>query len=81
MEICHRHNLIDPPPAGQPRFGVRVSLPPGDPFRQLLGNDWEQLHWYHTAAERNAALREMRERHPFSRIGDDPSLVLEAVER
>ncbi len=81
MNICHRHNLIDPPPPGTARFGIRVRLPAGDPMRKLLGDDWERVHWFHTAGERDAALRDMDRRHPFSRIGDAPSIILEAIER
>jgi len=81
MDICHRHNLIDAPPPGMPRFGIRVRLPARDPMRKFLGDDWEQLHWFYTAGERDAALRDMDRRHPFSRVGDTPSIVLEAIER
>jgi len=80
-KICHPHNLRTPPPAAQPRYGVRVRMPPGDTFRRLLGDDWESCHWFDTAAERDQAMERIRRRHPYYRIGDNPSLVVEAIER
>jgi hypothetical protein len=38
------------------------------------------MHWYVTAAERDAALSEMSHRHLYSRSGDKPALVFEKVE-
>jgi hypothetical protein len=47
VDFCHRHNLVNPDTAtAERRFGIRVSLPPGDTLRKILGEDWEQLHWY-----------------------------------
>lgn len=80
-KICHPHNLLHPRSPDQPRFGVRVSLPPGDTFRRLLGDDWRKEHWFLTAEERDIALDRIRLRHPYYRIGDNPSLVVEAIER
>ncbi|RMF98105.1 MAG: hypothetical protein D6727_04005 [Gammaproteobacteria bacterium] len=81
MGVCHRHNL----PAGrsdaEARFGIRVSLPPGDPFRRLLGDDWQAEHWFADRASRDAALRDMAARHRYSRIGDEPRLIFEPIER
>ena len=76
--ICHEHNLRAPPPAARP-FGIRVSARPGDPFARLVHADWHQLHWYATERERDAAYEDMRTRHRFYRVGDEPSLVLEKV--
>ena len=81
MKVSQAHNQ---PPRATPeacRFGIRVSLPPGDTFRTLLGDDWETFHWFADRAGRDAAMREMAGRHRYSRIGDAPSLVFEAVER
>jgi hypothetical protein len=61
-------------------YGLRVSLPPGDPFCKIMGAQWHREHWYASAAERDAALVEMSRRHEYSRIGDKPALVFEKVE-
>jgi hypothetical protein len=58
-----------------------VSLPPGDPFRKLLGDGWHGEHWYETSEERDRALAEMARRHEYSRGGDKPALVFEKVEK
>jgi len=80
MRVSEVHNLREPPVERLRPYGVRVSLPPGDPFRKLLGADWQTIHWYPTQQERDAALNEMSRRHEYSRQGDKPSLVLEKVE-
>jgi len=69
------------PPDPERRFGIRVTLPPGDPFANLLGADWEAWHWFADRASRDAAMQDMARRHVYSRIGDDPQIVLEAVDR
>lgn len=80
--IANAHNLaVGRPAPGPPRFGVRVSLPPGDPFEGLLGRDWVTEHWFATAAERDQALAGLASRHAYNRVGDQPSLQLEPVER
>ena len=61
LEFCHQHNLVDPETAGaERRFGIRVTLPPADTLRKILGDDWERLHWYPTEEERDAAFENMR---------------------
>lgn len=80
MAICHQHNLHRPAPPENRPFGIRISLRRGDPFSNLLGEDWQRLHWYGTAQERDRAMTEMSRRHEYSRIGDQPSLVYEKVE-
>ena len=80
MGISQPQNLRTPPIEKLRPYGVRVSLPVGDPFRKLLGPEWHRLHWYSTPAERDAALAEMGRRHQYSRAGDKPSLVFEKVE-
>ena len=80
MGISQPHNLRTPPIEKLRPYGVRVSLPVGDPFRKLLGPEWNRLHWFPTPAERDAALAEMARRHQYSRGGDKPSLVFEKVE-
>lgn len=82
MEICHRHNLVDPEDiAGDQRFGIRVTLPRDDTLRNVLGDDWERLHWYDTEAERDAAYDNMATRHGYYRTSDTPSQVLEKIVR
>ena len=80
MGISQPQNLRAPPAERQRPYGVRVSLLPGDPFRKVVGPEWHRLHWYATAAERDAALAEMSRRHLYSRAGDKPALLFEKVE-
>ena len=81
MGISQPQNLRTPPIEKLRPFGVRVSLPPGDPFRKLLGPEWQRLHWYSTPAERDAAMAEMSRRHEYSRAGDKPALVFQKIEK
>ncbi len=82
MDYCQQHNLVDPKVAGRARnFGIRVSLPAGDTLRKVLGDDWEQVHWYATEAERDAAFNKMAERHGYYRTSDSPTQVLEKISR
>lgn len=78
MDICHSHNLNRKPTSEKP-YGIRVRLPAGDTFGRLLGVDWEQFHWFASRAERDAALRDMASEHRYSRQGDRPHLIHEAV--
>jgi hypothetical protein len=80
MAVCQPHNLRTPARERAKPFGVRVSLRPEDPFRRLLGSDWNRTHWFETASERDAVLAEMSRKHEFSRPGDPPALVFEKVE-
>ena len=77
--LSNPHNLRALPPEIKP-FGVRVSLRSGDPFRKLLGQDWNRTHWYPSAAERDAVLADMSRKHDYSRPGDAPALRFEKVE-
>ena len=81
MSISNQHNLhFGPVPDVRP-FGIRVKLRRTDPFQLLVGNDWQKLHWYPTARERDAALLDMSRRHEFSRTGDPPALLYEKIEK
>jgi hypothetical protein len=80
MHISNEHNLSHPIAPRRP-FGVRVSLRVGDPFARLVGEQWHREHWFATERERDAALADMSRRYPFSRIGDEPALCFEKVER
>lgn len=81
MGISNAHNLSSS--AGQVLrpYGIRVSLPGNDPMRKLLGPEWNRLHWYATAEERDARMAEMARRHEYSRLTDSPSVVFEKVEK
>jgi hypothetical protein len=81
MGIAHPHNLRNPDAGIQRPYGVRITLKPGDPFRKLLGADWNKTHWYGSAAERDAALIEMSRKHEYSRPGDRPALKFDKVEK
>jgi len=81
MGISNAHNLRSDPVEALRPYGVRVSLPEGDPLRKLLGSEWNRTHWYSTVAERDARMAEMSRRHEYSRITDSPSLVFEKVEK
>ena len=82
MDYCHQHNLVDQTTAGQERtFGIRNSLPANDTLRNILGDDWEQLHWFPSEAERDAAFTAMSERHGYYRKTDTPTQVLEKISR
>ena len=82
MSYCHSHNLVEPENAGaERRFGIRVTLPATDTFRAVVGDDWEQLHWYATESDRDKAFESMARRHGYYRKTDTPAQVLEKVER
>ena len=80
MGICHAHNL-NRPVSTHRCWGVRVTLRADDPFARLVGADWHREHWFETERERDAALADMSSRYPFFRIGDEPALVFERIER
>jgi hypothetical protein len=79
-EICQPHNLRKVTGQGPKPYGVRVSLMLGDPFRKIMGADWQRVHWYASAAERDAGLADMSRKHEYSRSGDRPALLFEKVE-
>jgi len=82
VDFCHLHNLVDPETAGaKRRFGIRVTLPPGDTFSKLLGSDWERIHWYASETERDRAYEDMATRHAYYRKTDAPTQVLEKLIR
>ena len=81
MGISNVHNLRSPPVESLRPYGLRVSLPSGDPMRKLLGPEWHKIHWYATPQERELDLAEMRRRHEYSRATDAPSLRFEKIEK
>jgi len=82
VTYCHQHNLVDQEQADAERkFGIRVSLPSGDTFSRMLGDDWETLHWYRSEVERDRAYAKMAVRHGYYRKTDSPTQVLEKLIR
>lgn len=81
MSISNEHNLHHAPTPAHRPYGLRIRLPAGDPFRALLGDEWQKEHWYATAAERDAALAEMSRKHEYSRPGDRPALRFERIQK
>ncbi len=63
------------------KFGIRKTLAPDHPRRELLGDDWEAFDWYDSARERDEAFRAMQREHLYSRRGDVPRLDIEKVDR
>jgi len=80
MDICHAHNLNKPLDVPKP-FGIRVSIRPTDTFARLLGSNWQGHHWFASREERDRALADMASEHLYSRHGDRPTLLFEAVEQ
>ena len=78
--ISQPQNLERPVDPSPKPYGLRISLPPGDPFSRIMGAHWYREHWFASAAERDAALADMSRRHEYSRIGDKPALVFAKVE-
>ncbi len=82
MDFCHQHNLVEPESAGRERrYGIRVTLPANDTLRNLLGDDWERMHWYPSEAERDVAFEKMAQRHGYYRNTDSPTQILEKLEK
>ena len=82
VSYCHQHNLVKKDTANvERRFGIRVTLPGTDTFARMLGEDWENIHWYPTEEERDHAFDNMATRHGYYRNTDSPSQVLEKIAR
>jgi hypothetical protein len=82
MGFCHQHNLLEPDKASTERkFGIKVSLPPGDTFSKILGDNWERIHWYESEPTRDRAFDNMATRHGYYRTTDSPTQVLEKILR
>jgi hypothetical protein len=80
MDICHPHNLNKPLDTPKP-YGIRVRMRSSDTFARLLGTGWQREHWYATRNERDIALADMSGEHLYSRSGDKPTLVYEAIDK
>jgi hypothetical protein len=81
MGIANAQNLTRTLPVLPRPYGIRVRLKARDPFTKLLGADWQKTHWFFTAGERDRVLEDMSRKHEYSRIGDQPALVFEKVEK
>lgn len=82
MIYCHRHNLVSKDKAvAERKYGIRVTLPEGDTFARMLGDQWENIHWYATEEERDQAYEKMATRHGYYRNTDTPTQVLEKIAR
>ena len=82
MSYCHQHNLVNKEKANaERRFGIRVTLPANDTFTRMLGDEWENIHWYVTEVERDEAFEKMATRHGYYRKTDSPTQVLEKISR
>ena len=79
--LSNPHNLTALAKSDNKRYGIRISLTESDPFRSLLAENWQTVHWFTDTAARDTALADMRRRHEFSRIGDVPTLRYESIER
>jgi hypothetical protein len=62
-------------------FGIRISAPANDPFTHLIGENWNTTHWFATQPDRDHAMQDMQREHEYSRRGDKPTLVYEAISR
>ena len=80
MKFSNEHNASRPLDVERP-FGIRVSIRKTDTFARVIGHDWSREHWYPTRSDRDRALRDMSSRHLYSRQGDSPTLIYEAIER
>jgi hypothetical protein len=80
-DTCHDHNRSRPLPPGPKTWGLRLSLPENDPMRPLLGEDWHEFQWFATEQAREAKLGQLRRQFVYYREGDQPSFVVERVNR
>lgn len=81
MDYCHEHNRRAGLRARSGPYGLRISLPEGDPMRNLLGEDWHEYQWFRTHADREERLEELKGQFMYYRQGDRPTFVVEPVDR
>jgi len=81
IDACHDHNRSRPLPEAPKTWGIRLSLPEHDPMRPILGEDWHEYQWFATEAGREAKLEQLRRQFVYYRKGDQPSFILERVNR
>lgn len=63
------------------KFGIRFTLPAGDPMEKILGQAWEAFRWYDSAEERDEAHEYLRRQPPYYRQGDAPTQIMTKVDR
>jgi hypothetical protein len=80
-DACHDHNRSRPVPAGPKVWGIRLSLPAGDPLRPVLGPDWHEYQWFSSEDGREAKIEALRRQFVYYREGDRPAFVIERVNR
>lgn len=80
-EIVHAHNLITDITDSSARYGLRISLPADDTFADILGSEWQKERWYFSEADRDNAILEFRDQHPYYRLGDKPTLDIVKINR
>ena len=81
MDYCHEHNRRAGLRARSGRYGLRISLPEGDPMRNLLGDDWHEVQWFETESDRRDRLEELKGQFMYYRKGDRPTFIVEAIDR
>lgn len=79
MAIANDHNLRQALPESR-RYGLRLRARRNDPFRNLVGDDWQKEHWFATRQERDAAVTEMSGRYLYFRPGDAPTLDFDKID-
>lgn len=64
------------------KYGIRITLTQENPMRaeHLLGNDWESVRWYDSAAARDEAYDDVTRHMPNYRRGDHTAQVVERIE-
>jgi hypothetical protein len=80
-DACHEHNRSRPLRGTPKAWGIRLSLPENDPMRPILGEDWHEYQWFAAEAQREAKLEQLRRQFVYYRKGDQPSFILERVNR
>lgn len=80
-DACHEHNRSRTVPDAPKAWGLRLSLPQGDPMRALLGDDWHEYQWFASESAREAKRTQLLRQFVYYRKGDTPSFVVERVNR
>lgn len=80
MDICHEHNRRAGLGPRSGPWGLRLRLPEGDTFSQVLGQDWEAVEWFPTEAARARRIRELESQFVYYRRGDRATLVWETID-
>ena len=64
------------------KYGIRITLAQGNPMSMphLLGEDWENIRWFDTEADRESAIVYLSRRLPNYRKGDEIAQVYSRIE-